>query len=941
MKKILSISLALLMILSSLPIMAFSVSAEDFVNPNVLSNYKAENWFVRSHGSVADSTDTNRGGNAFLANSVNYQKMVTVVNLEANTNYDFSFDWKAVTPDDNGGAGVYPAKIYVYPMSVIGEFSDEKDASATAGSGKWDNNAKFYPTVGDGKLDAVDDIEIKSDAYFDKNKAVLADGKWNSLSSIFKTTEDTEYVVMVEFRANSVGAGKNQIYLSDFALEKSNNIIANATNKGGEVSWSDNSGVYSNAIDGNSSLGVAYSWRFGIPETSYKNNKIAYVYIDAGTLTAGESYEFSYVYQRDYVISIDKITDEANNTVDLLSDAVDTAVTGGDRAHKVSATFTAPADGNYTITLSMCKGKNNTNCKYDSVILGDLSLYAVSNTTSENVLEDYKASNWFARSHGSVADSTASSKGGNSFIAKSVNYQKVVTSVTLEPNTTYNFSFDWKAIIQDDSGAGIFPSHIYVYPKSVIGELSTEKDTAATAGSGKWNDNAAFFPTVGDGKLDAEDDIESKSDVYYDINKETLADGNWNNIFTSFETTEDTEYVIMIAFRPNSVGQGKNQIVLSDATLEKKPIDKNNLLANLSTEDWGAYRHSKITKSLQTRFGGNAISVRSAMYQNVFIGFDLKPGTDYEFSFEWKSIANEGGVAYPAAVKIYPVTAGDPFETTNTEVWKDSTYTPAEGYEDLAQNVTYPVKEAVGSLDWQTINGKFTTNEFAEYRMLIYFHRISDAEGGYNNAQEIILSDFSLKEVVKGDAPAGDEMIAHPGVAIRKADESPNGQALRYKFTIDKNIITNALSDGYELVEYGTAVAYTDALVGYAEDPILNATRYNVRAGVAYQKEFGVTEPTKNIQYVIEANGDVTYTVALYNIPLGKYSFNISVRPYAKFQNAEGDTYIRYGTTRIASVFEVVKAILTSDNTDDIDYVNNTILVGSVKDDYETWIAEN
>ena len=74
MKKILSISLALLMILSSLPIMAFSVSAEDFANPNVLSNYKAENWFVRSHGSVADSTDTNRGGNAFLANSVNYQK---------------------------------------------------------------------------------------------------------------------------------------------------------------------------------------------------------------------------------------------------------------------------------------------------------------------------------------------------------------------------------------------------------------------------------------------------------------------------------------------------------------------------------------------------------------------------------------------------------------------------------------------------------------------------------------------------------------------------------------------------------------------------------------------------------------------------------------------------------------------------------------------------
>ena len=177
-------------------------------------------------------------------------------------------------------------------------------------------------------------------------------------------------------------------------------------------------------------------------------------------------------------------------------------------------------------------------------------------------------------------------------------------------------------------------------------------------------------------------------------------------------------------------------------------------------------------------------------------------------------------------------------------------------------------------------------------------------------------------------------MIDHPGIAIRKNSESVYGQALRFKFTVDGDVIANAQSDGYELVEYGTVVALVDDLVGHAADPILGATSYTVRTGVAYDTANGI-----NKQFAIDTNGDVTYTAALYNIPKANYGADIAVRPYAKFKNAEGDTYIRYGTTRTASVFAVAKEVLDGNNSDDISYVNNTLLAGNIKDAYDAWVA--
>jgi hypothetical protein len=345
------------------------------------------------------------------------------------------------------------------------------------------------------------------------------------------------------------------------------------------------------------------------------------------------------------------------------------------------------------------------------------------------------------------------------------------------------------------------------------------------------------------------------------------------------------------------------------------------------------------------------------MSQNINTTLNLKPDTTYKFSFNWKAVADETGLAYVAKSSIYSANSGNPELPGKDdkdpnwgkecnykyESWGDYTpvYNPNEGYSDLMTNVVnnYNANNMSSWLDWNSYSATFTTIEDAEYYLFINFGlKVYDGKtSSYNQA--VIISDVIIEEVVKGDAPECDEMVEHRGVSIRKASESNFGQALRYKFTVDDDIIAKAQTDGYELVEYGTVVALASELEGHAADPVFGATSYTVKTGVAYQKAFG-GEPTTNIQYSVDTNGDVTYTAALYGIPVASYSADCAVRPYAKFQNAEGDTYIRYGATRVASIFAVAKAVLEGDSVDDITYVNNVILAGAIKDAYNEWLAK-
>jgi len=183
-------------------------------NTNVLKYTAAADWGAKSWSSVANSNVTCEGGNGLLVSSAMHQKIFTVVKLEPNTAYDFSFNWKAILSANHGSA-VYPSEIYVYPTSRTGDIMNaERESGASANSGKWDTNSVFHPVSGE--LTDEDNLLTKA---VDRatNREVALKAEWANLSTEFTTSDDTEYAILIHFNCNGTN-DNNKIHLSDFNL---------------------------------------------------------------------------------------------------------------------------------------------------------------------------------------------------------------------------------------------------------------------------------------------------------------------------------------------------------------------------------------------------------------------------------------------------------------------------------------------------------------------------------------------------------------------------------------------------------------------------------------------------------------------------------------------------------------------------------------------------
>ncbi|MBE6762141.1 MAG: hypothetical protein E7551_07615 [Ruminococcaceae bacterium] len=583
---------------------------------------------------------------------------------------------------------------------------------------------------------------------------------------------------------------------------------------------------------------------------------------------------------------------------------------------------------------------------YNYTIDGDTTIVGKFSSYGENLMANYDTSKFVARYWGNVLNAE-SRYGGLGIRADKVPHQALVTKANLEAGKEYTLSFEWKSVENISNKDYVTSIKVCKILTPEIDVLGNKDDT--------WADGSGYKGQFGE-------DIEVGGGY---SSQEIANTCTWQNITTTFTPTESGEYAIIINFGHNTLTEeevaeinrvhgsnlathaNNNQSVdLSDFVLKTKP----EITYTGTKYDWHGERWAKVSDSEDTKDGGYAYEVKDAMSQSISTTLKgLKPGTNYKFSFNWKAVNNEKGLAFVQAVPIYSANSGNPVHTDNVVDCDGScnyehygeganvdfrpSYIPNEGYENLTSSLDNPngTSEAADDAltNWNTVSGTFATTDDADY----YFFIVFGLKGNISS-QAVIISDLVVEEVVEGTAPAGDDMIAHPGVSIRKNTESAYGQALRYKFIIDGDVIANAQADGYELVEYGTVVALVDDLAGHAADPILNATSYTVRTGVAYDTANGI-----NKQFAVDANGNVTYTAALYNIPTANYGADIAVRPYAKFQNANGESYIRYGTTRIASVFAVVEEVLAGSNADDISYVNNTMLVGDVLNAYNEWLA--
>ena len=380
-------------------------------------------------------------------------------------------------------------------------------------------------------------------------------------------------------------------------------------------------------------------------------------------------------------------------------------------------------------TLSMILALLIITCSMSAVITS----YAENST---NLLANKKAADWTGYQWSKISDSEVSKDGGNGILVESAMHQSIYTTVTLKPNTAYDFSFNWKSVENDKGPA--FPSVIQVYSASEV-----DIEDRAT----NWKDGGAFNPKTGT-------DLEKGSNYTNEDNAKTY---KWQNLSTGFVTGNDTEYHLIIRF----VIKGSNNhqaINLSDFILEEVKPEIVDISTKLAA-DWTGYQWSKISDSVESKDGGNGYLVESAMHQSIYTDLTLNPNTEYKLSFNWKSVENDKGPAFPSVIQVYSASEVD-IEDRATN-WKNGgTFTPATGI-DLEQGSNYTNEEIAKTYKWQNLSTNFTTTNDSEYNLIIRFGIV-----GSNNKQAINLSDFILEEVGSaddGEEPDDDDTVVDEG----------------------------------------------------------------------------------------------------------------------------------------------------------------------------------
>ena len=203
-----------------------------------------------------------------------------------------------------------------------------------------------------------------------------------------------------------------------------------------------------------------------------------------------------------------------------------------------------------------------------------------------------------------------------------------------------------------------------------------------------------------------------------------------------------------------------------------------------------------------------------------------------------------------------------------------------------------------------------------------------------NNWSYTSLSDLQLYEV-EAFAPFAE--LSHENAAAGLVGTSMRAgagnvkQAMRFKNSVSKAFVANGV-EGFTAVEYGSLVAGTEKLGSTELTLDLIGSEIPALKGVAYHKD---SQSTPILWQ--ENNEYATFTAALTGITVENSAKALTVRPYIVLQKG-GQSFTLYGGAQSASVFEVCKAILASDNAADKSAVN-AIMAGNAafKAAYDAW----
>jgi len=907
------------------------VKIAETVDPakNVLYNTSAADWGAKSWSSVSKGTQSRYGRTPILVSSAMHQKIFTVVSLEANSVYDFAFNWKAILGTTHGSA-VYPSEIYVYPISKVGDIMNaEKESGAAANSGKWDTNAVFHPLTGD-LTDADNLLTVAVDRANNKEAALKAE--WTHLATEFVTSDDTEYAILIHFNCNGA-TDNNKINLSDFELSKatvynvavsggtadktvvkegatvtltatpnegqtfagwevlSNNVVLSNPNtittsftmpadsvsvKAKYISehWANINSSYFGAVGTNANFKTSYA--YGDNQSYYVDgvyyNKF-YVKLPSN-LEVGIPYNLSFYYNNHIIsgkpASINQIYIATQEQLDAVSFANSQKIASSvklDLGISVWPTIFAE----FTPTENTQYYLVFDNAYVYRLKVGGFSLKENIKINRVNYVKpDGSAYEDYANLNPTTIETVENADG------------TCTDTLTYDTMDGVNSFLGW---YKGDTLLGKELSYTYnpkeVNAVEITAKIVTQNVLNAAAGFESFaNDQSLRVEPVATGVAPTND----RWGLIVGKNYETENIG----FFIKATTAKQSTYYTDDGYDPETGTSAPE----ADRTVGKFDV---------------------------TPHSGKSMLELSASYRSFVRKIEgLKPNTNYTFSMY---VLTPDEHNFLSSVVISNGYSEEPSKLkTMTNRMVASSKEKIYGYyeeprmEDFFEtNTTIKDKSAVKN--WKKISFNFTTDDTTS----AYVYLTPRSKSTWYTRCQIFIDDMVIVE----------NSMPNQGNAMRAA-AADVPQALRYKFAINNALLTSY--NGYTFKNMGILAADSSKISGYT----LSKSTENV-------KDILVTEA--NYQYK-EGDTENTYiTAALYNIgrnggktDYAKYATDYIVRPYVVYENEAGIEYILYGENVSASIFEVMYAIRDlSTDENDINVVNGMLENEVVRKAYADW----
>ena len=266
-------------------------------------------------------------------------------------------------------------------------------------------------------------------------------------------------------------------------------------------------------------------------------------------------------------------------------------------------------------------------------------------------------------------------------------------------------------------------------------------------------------------------------------------------------------------------------------------------------------------------------------------------------------------------------------KTTLTRYWQSGkTYNKAAVDNDITGLYSFATHAATSNgeyLNFTLDDGAAIWNGWQHFEM-----EINPVSGGYSGPAsfgvmatgagwELCFDNFKVEKISSDDINiAKDTMVGTYAFNIRSKNAN-GGQGLRFKSTIDLDILDN-FGTGFKVVEYGTLVADSTKLgkSNLTRQIAMDKARSGVVfAGVAYNRADGT-----NLQYALDNNTNIlTYTGVLTNFDISQYNITWAVRSYAVIENADGVRTTVYDDVQFLSLVQAAHYIVdNSDNADDV-----------------------